>query len=78
MLPFVIEEDLENNDYVFIPGIAGAIGSAAPSLEGWLIRGGKPRLLPLKTPELNPIEREIVLAGCLINYNRKQLEKRRL
>jgi aconitate hydratase len=67
ILPFLIEGDLENGDYVFIPGIAGAIAGASPSLEGWLIHGGEPRPLPLKAPELNPIEREIVLAGCLIN-----------
>jgi aconitate hydratase len=77
ILPFLIEEDLENGDYVFIPGIAGAIGRAPPSLEGLLIRGGEPKPFSLAAPELNPIEREIVLSGCLINYNRKQLEKRK-
>jgi aconitate hydratase len=78
VLPFVIEGDLKNGDYVFIPGIAAAIRGASPSLEGWLISGGEPRPLPLKAPEFNPAEREIVLSGCLINYNRKQLEKRGL
>jgi aconitate hydratase len=76
ILPFVIEGDLTNGDYVFIPGIADAVRGDAPSLEGWLISGGEPRPLSLKAPEFNPTEREIILSGCLINYNRKQLEKR--
>jgi aconitate hydratase len=77
ILPFVMEGDLENGDYVFIPGIAAAIRGAAPSLEGWVISNGEPRPFPVKTPELNPTEKEIILSGCLINYNRKELEKRR-
>jgi aconitate hydratase len=77
ILPFVIEGDLENGDYVFIPGIAGAIRDASPTLDGWLIGSGEPKPFPVKTPEFNPMEREIILSGCLINYNRKQLEKQR-
>ncbi|MDR1374696.1 MAG: hydratase [Treponema sp.] len=80
ILPFVIDKDkdgdLENGDYVFIPGIAAAIRSASPALGGWIIGGGGIKPLTLKAPELNPTEREIILAGCLINYNKKQLEKR--
>jgi aconitate hydratase len=76
ILPFTIEGDLENGDYVFIPGIAEAIRGASPSLEAWLVRGGEPKPFPLKTPEFNPAERKIILSGCLINYNREQLAAR--
>jgi aconitate hydratase len=72
ILPFVIEGDLKNGDYVFIPGIAAAVRGVSPSLEGWLISGGEPRPFSVKAPELNPTEREIILSGCLINYNRKR------
>ncbi|MDR1863307.1 MAG: hydratase [Treponema sp.] len=76
ILPFLLDKDrdLENGDYVFIPGIAAAVRDAAPSLDGWVIRGGDLKPLSLKAPELNPAEREILLAGSLINYNRKGLE----
>jgi aconitate hydratase len=77
ILPFLLDKDrdLENGDYVFIPGIAAAIREASPFLDGWVISDGDLKPLSLKAPELNPAEREIVLAGSLINYNRKQLEK---
>jgi aconitate hydratase len=76
ILPFVMEGDLKNGDYVFIPRIAAKIRALAPALDAWVISGRETKPLSLKTPELNPAEREIVLAGCLINYNRKQMGKK--
>ena len=72
ILPFVIDsESFEKDDYIFIPGIAGKIRSAEAVLDAWVISGKSVKPLPLKVPELTPEEREIVLEGCLINYNRK-------
>jgi aconitate hydratase len=76
ILPFIIEGDLKNGDYVFIPAIAAKIRAAAPSLNAWVINAKGTSPLALKTPELNSIEREIVLSGSLINYNRKQMGKK--
>jgi aconitate hydratase len=76
ILPFIIAGDLENGDYVFIPAAASKIRAAAPTLDAWVISGKETRPLSLKAPELNPTEREIVLAGCLINYNKKQIGKK--
>jgi aconitate hydratase len=74
ILPFVIDsESFEKGDYIFIPGLAGKIRSAEAILDAWVISGKTAKPLPLKTPEFTPEEREIILDGCLINYNRKKL-----
>jgi aconitate hydratase len=80
MLPFTLEGEppFANNGYVFIPGIASAIREGASSLAAYAISvsGGEPRVsdatsFALAVPELTPTEKEIVMEGCLINYNRK-------
>jgi aconitate hydratase len=74
ILPFIVEgEPFRNGDYVFIPGIAEKLRAAAPFLDAWVICGKTASPLRLKAPELNGVERETILAGSLINLNRKQL-----
>ncbi|GHU64531.1 hydratase [Spirochaetia bacterium] len=76
ILPFIIEgEPFKNGDYVFIPNIAEKVRTSAAALNAWVISGKTVKPLTLKTPELNPGEREIVLDGSLINHNRKNLKK---
>jgi aconitate hydratase len=76
ILPFVVGAGaLKNGDYVFIPNVAAGIGSAEAVLDAWVISGKTAAPFPLQAPELNPREREIILAGGLINYNRKNLNK---
>ncbi|MDR3193398.1 MAG: hydratase, partial [Treponema sp.] len=74
ILPFNIEGEppFKNGDYVFIRGIRKAVASAAPETEAWIIsaRDGNAAAFSLKVPGLEDSEREIVLAGSLINYNR--------
>jgi aconitate hydratase len=75
ILPFVIEgpPPFAMGDYLFIPGLRRALESGAAKLEAWVLPGtgeGTPRPFSLDTPELNPVERAVLLAGGLINYNR--------
>jgi aconitate hydratase len=74
ILPFNIEGEppFGNGDYVFIRGIRQAVASAAPDLEAWAVsaKDGKAAAFSLKTPELESSERDIILAGSLINHNR--------
>jgi aconitate hydratase len=76
ILPFTLEGEppFANGDYVFIPGVRNAVETGAPALKAWLIRGDgggqAPRPFALALPELNAGEREIMLAGSLINRNR--------
>jgi aconitate hydratase len=76
ILPFSIEGEppFKNGDYVFIRGIRQAVAAAAPELEAWALSAedGKAAAFSLKTPGLESAEREIILAGSLINYNRNR------
>jgi aconitate hydratase len=65
-----------NGGYVFIPGIRQAIANGRDAVEAYAIggTGGKVTTFTLKVPELNPTEKEIVLAGSLINFNRNNLK----
>jgi aconitate hydratase len=78
ILPFIIEgEVFKNGDYIFIPNIADKIRASFPILEAWILSGKGVKPLILKTPELNQVEREIILDGSLINYNRKNIQTKR-
>ena len=78
ILPFLIEtEPPKNGDYVFIPGIAKAIGNdkdsrSVESITAYIISEGKARAFDLKLPELNDSERDLILTGSLINYYGKR------
>jgi aconitate hydratase len=79
ILPFTVEGEpsFKNGDYVFIPGIARAVREGSSPVRAYVL-GDRGITLPftLKMPELSPVEREIVLEGCLINYNRRLLKER--
>ncbi|HCT91994.1 MAG TPA: hydratase [Lachnospiraceae bacterium] len=73
MLPFVIPEgDLPfaNGDYIFVPDIRRAVEEKREEITAYVVRGDKPSLT-MKLGDLTDDEREIILKGCLINYNRK-------
>ncbi|MDR0388395.1 MAG: hydratase [Treponema sp.] len=72
ILPFTVEGDpsFKNGDYVFIPGIAAAVRKGEGRLPAYVIGEDGVSAFTLKTPNLTPVEKEIVLAGSLINYNR--------
>jgi aconitate hydratase len=74
ILPFNVagEPPFKNGDYVFIPGIAAAIRGGGGSLKAYILRENEASAFTLETPDLTPSEKEIVLAGSLINYNKKK------
>ena len=80
MLPFVIDEDsvdisldnpfgLENDDYIFIPGIREALMNKAEVIKGYIVNKGM-KEISLKLGTLTDDERTIIEKGCLINYYR--------
>jgi aconitate hydratase len=73
IIPFLWEgtPPFDRGDYVFIPGIARGIRENAPRIGVYVIKAGKALPVSLALPELTPAERETLLAGCLINYNRR-------
>ena len=76
MLPFLIQEGelpFKNLDYLFIPGIKAAVENKTEEIRAYVVKTGEPselREFTLKLGELTDEERQIILKGCLINYNR--------
>ncbi len=72
MLPFLIEEGelpFENGDYLFVPGIKEAVANKTEVIKAYVV-GDNFKEFDLKLGELTDEERQIILKGCLINYNR--------
>ena len=73
MLPFLYDNEelpFANGDYIFIPDIARAVKDKAASIKAYVV-GEELKEFELKLGELTDDEREIILKGCLINYNRR-------
>ena len=75
MLPFVISAgDLpfKNKDYLFIPQIRKAVEEKWDSIKAYTVNVENDKLVEftLTLGELTDEERQIILKGCLINYNR--------
>ena len=69
MLPFVIEEDFkfDVDDYVFVPGIVDAIKNKQEYISAYVVNKDM-KEIKVTLGELTDDERDIILAGCLINY----------
>ncbi len=69
MLPFVMEEDFEFSvdDYVFVPDVVSAIKNKDEIIKAYVVNRDM-KELDLKLGDLTDDERDIILAGCLINY----------
>ena len=74
MLPFLIpagDLPFRNGDYLFFPGIRKAVEEKADVIKGYTVDGDTLKEFEVTLGELTDDEREIILKGCLINYNRK-------
>ena len=75
MLPFLIPEgDLPftNGDYLFIPGCPeSSRRKGRQRSQAYVVGEETESRLHVTLGELTDDEREIILKGCLINYNRK-------
>ena len=73
MLPFLIEEGelpFKNLDYLFFPGIRTAVETKADTIKAYKVAEDGLHEFTLRLGELTDEERQIILKGCLINYNR--------
>lgn len=75
MLPFLIQDkDTElpfaNDDYIFIPGIAEAVKNKTDEIKAYVVNKDM-KEFTVTLGQLTDNEREIILKGCLINYNRE-------
>ena len=74
MLPFIYEEDelpFTKGDYIFVPQIINAVKDKLTDVPAYVVKNGELKEFTLKMGELTDDERDIILKGCLINYNRK-------
>ena len=75
MLPFIYESEglpFKKGDYIFVPEIVEAVKNKATDVQAYVVDDNK-NVTPftLKLGEMTDDERDIILKGCLINYNRK-------
>ena len=75
MLPFIVPEleryGIRPGDKLWLPGIRALLEGEGEALEATLIQGDKQTPITVTLPGLTREERDIILAGCLINYYAK-------
>ena len=76
MIPFILEDaanyNIQPGDNIYIPGIREFLLSDREEIEATLYYPDSQETIILKTPGLTREERDIILAGCLINYYAQQ------
>ncbi len=73
MLPFLIKEGelpFKNLDYLFVPGIKAAVENKTEVIKAYAVKEDNMEEFELRLGDLTDEERQIILKGCLINYNR--------
>lgn len=73
MLPFIIDKGelpFKKLDYLFIPQIRQIVEEKKSELTAYVVTEGSMKEFTLKLGEMTDEERQIILKGCLINYNR--------
>ena len=73
MLPFLIQDGelpFKNLDYLYVPGIKAAVENKTEVIKAYVVKESGLVPFELKLGELTDEERQIILKGCLINYNR--------
>ena len=74
MLPFLIpagDLPFANGDYLFFPQVRKAVADKVDSITGYVIKADGLKEFQVTLGELTDDEREIILKGCLSNYNRR-------
>ena len=75
MVPFTVDRiadyNMQPGDRLYVPGIRAALLGEADRVEAVLMQGDARKPITLKLERLTREERDILLAGCLINYYAK-------
>lgn len=74
MIPFQMKDDaqFEVGDYIYVPNVKKCLEeNSLENVKAYVI-GKEIKEISLYTAPMTPEEREIVKAGCLINYNRNR------
>ena len=77
MLPFNLDAETpfpyEPGDYIYIPGLKDRLMAGQKDVPAKVVSGGQVTSLLLHLPELTEKEREIIAAGCLMNWYAQHL-----
>jgi aconitate hydratase len=76
ILPFSMKEEPEFKvgDFIYLTDVVNAIRERRPEIKGYIV-GDEMKEIHLSVGSLTDDEIEILLSGCLINYNKNQMEK---
>ena len=77
MVPFHLNgqpDDFEVGDYIYVPGIRTILDGDLSDIKGYVIKDGTAKEISLYIQDMTQNEREIVKAGCLINFNRNRVK----
>jgi aconitate hydratase len=78
MLPLLIEEGelpFANGDWILLPDIRAAVREKRDKIMGFVVRETELKQIWMTLGELTGHERQIILDGCLINFNREMSRK---
>ena len=79
MLPFHLKgspDIFDVGDYIYVPGIRTLLReNRLEDIPAYVIREGKAVPITLYIKDMTENERQIVEAGCLINFNRNRKER---
>ncbi len=80
MLPFVLPEGTgfpyEDGDFLYVPDLRNALSELREEVQAKVLHGGKVTEIFLTLPKLTEEERDILLAGCLMNWYKCRGEKK--
>jgi aconitate hydratase len=76
ILPFVIEEDpdFKCGDFIYLTDVINSIRDRRPEIKGYIV-GDEMKEISLSVGSLTDDEIEILLSGCLINFNKNRMRK---
>lgn len=76
MVPFQMKDESEFGvgDYIYVPDVKKALDGDMKDIKAYVI-GDQVKEISLYISDMTPVEKEIVKAGCLINYNRNKNNK---
>ena len=75
MLPLHLKGEptaFEVGDWIYLPEIRKALEGDLDNIRGYVVKKEGPVAIDLYCKPLTREEKEIILDGCLINYNRKK------
>ena len=77
MLPFQMEEEpeFEVGDYIYVPGIRKVLAEGPTDRIPAYVVGAEVKEITLYLADMTDNEKEIVMDGCLINFNRNRAKK---